>query len=121
MRQHFAAIPVKTATSACFLSLLIGLAIPTRNSSADDVNPSCIDQLAAFAQTQGIAFEPRRVSFSPRWAGAGHEVRRLPGITASIPADHCGAVLSVDLNTDCRIVKSRGKGACRKTFPLEFH
>ena len=106
------------------LALLISLAVPAPGPRADEVTvdgASCLDRLAAFATEQGIAFDPARVTFSARWAGAGHEVQRLPGLRARIPVDRCGAALAVDLTEDCRIVKSQGEHACKRAFPPTFY
>ena len=94
---------------------------PTVAWSAEATGSVCLGQLAAFAGEQGIPFDPALVTFGARWGGAGHEIKRLPGSTARLPVERCGAVLAVDLGADCRILKSRGEGACRATFPLTFH
>jgi len=85
------------------------------------VTPACFDELAAYSADLGIGFDAAKVEFGARWIGAGHEVRRVPGMTARIPVESCGAALAVDLSVTCGILKSRGEGACRKVFPLTFH
>lgn len=89
--------------------------------SDDPVVPACFDELAAFAAEHDLDFDPDRVGFAARWIGAGHEIRRVPGLVARLPVASCGATLAVDLGVDCKVVKSRGEGACKRTFPLTFH
>lgn len=103
-----------------FAVLLLALAA---SAAADErpVAPICLDALAAFAADRGVEFDAARVTFGPRWIGAGHEVRRVPGSTARIPVKNCGATLAVDLSDECAILKSRGEGACKSAFPLTFH
>ena len=90
-------------------------------AAEDAVTPACLDRLAAFAKAQGLNFAPAETRFGPRWVGAGHEIRRVPGLVARLPVAHCAGTLAVDLGANCKVVKSRGEGACRRAFPLTFH
>ena len=107
------------------LAMLIGVfVVSSVDGSArddEDVEPRCLDALAVFAAEQGVSMDGHRVEFSARWVGAGHEVSRVPGLTARIPVDRCNGVLAVDLSEMCRILKSRGEEGCSATFPMAFH
>ena len=109
---------------ACLLSLLLGLLGQTDAAATDDgpaVAPGCLDELAAFATSADIAFDRAAITFGPRWVGAGHEIKRLPGLRVKLPVERCGATLALDLSPDCRIVRSRGEKGCKAAFPLSFH
>lgn len=115
---------LRRSHAACLTALLMLIAAPTVAWGAEQdalQAPDCLDRLATFAAERNIDFDPARITFGPRWAGAGHEVKRLPGLNARLPVEQCGATLSVDLGPQCRIVKSRGEGRCREYFPLTFH
>lgn len=99
----------------------LALALTGSTGSADDVSPVCLEELASFAAERDLDFDPDSIAFASRWAGAGHEVSRLPGTRARLPMSRCDGALAVDLGPDCRILKSRGEGACRADFPLVFY
>lgn len=65
--------------------------------------------------------DPAQVTFTERWAGAGHEIKRLPGHRARLPLKACGGTLAIDLSEDCRVLRSRGEGGCRAAYPLMFY
>ena len=118
MRRHTAAR--RPFSLACLLALLLASMLPSDVEAAEEA-PACLEQLAAFAAEQGLAFDPAQIEFSPRWTGAGHEIKRLPGHRARLPAAACGASVAVDLSPDCRVVKSAGEGPCKATYPPAFH
>ena len=98
------------------------VALPSQAADTKAVDGTrCVNQLATFAGDRGIAFNAAHVTYSARWTGAGHEVKRLPGVRARIPVEHCGAALVVDMTEDCKIAKSQGEGACRSAYPMTFH
>lgn len=103
------------------LAFAMSLALPAAAWPADEAEMPCAEQLAAFADKKGLAFDPRRVTFGERWAAGGHEFQRVPGFRARLPAESCGAKLAVDLSEDCRVVKSWGEGSCKASYPPEFH
>ena len=109
---------------ALLLASLLASSVTSAAYGAEEsapVTPACLEELATFTAEQDLVFDPAKITFGARWAGAGHEIKRLPGHRAHIPVERCNGTLAVDLSDACRIVKSRGEGGCKRTFPLTFH
>ena len=111
----------RIVTGAGLFPLLLAVFSVPAAAAERPIVPSCLDELAAYSADLSIGFDAAKVTFGARWIGAGHEVRRVPGVTARLPVKSCGAVVAVDLSDACAILKSRGEGTCKKAFPLTFH
>ena len=113
MRGAALVLLVLTGSCVCLAPSL------SRGDSARDAR--CFHELAAFAAQRDIAFDAEQVAVAERWAGAGHEIKRLPGLRLRLPVAHCGGTLAVDFTEDCRLVRSRGEGGCRAAYPVTFY
>ncbi len=101
--------------------LALSLCLTTSAPSAAVKEITCLDALSAFAAQRDIMFAVEKVIVAERWAGAGHEVKRLPGVRLRLPVAHCEGSLAVDFTEDCRLVRTRGEGGCRSAYPVTYY
>ncbi len=101
--------------------LALALFLATSVPGATLATERCLAALAAFTAERDIPFDAQAVTVAERWAGAGHEVKRLPGVRLRLPVARCGGRLAVDFTEDCRLTRTRGDGGCRAAYPLTYY